>query len=96
MVEPKRKTAFYFTVFILPCLVLYVLFFIAPFIRGIGISLTNWDGLTPKTPIIMEKTQFESLVLSKLEKKSDRDFVLKIYSLDPEDKFIQAHRLERR
>jgi ABC-type sugar transport system permease subunit len=69
MVEPKSKTAFYFTLFILPCLVLYVVFFIAPFIRGIGISLTNWDGLTPKTPIIMEKTQFESAVLSKAGKR---------------------------
>lgn len=85
MVEPKSKTAFYFTLFILPCLVLYVVFFIAPFIRGIGISLTNWDGLTPKTPIIMEKTQFESAVLSKLEKESDRKYVLKIYKLDPAD-----------
>jgi raffinose/stachyose/melibiose transport system permease protein len=99
MVEPKSKTAFYFTIFIIPCMVLYILFFIAPFIKGINISLTNWDGLTPKTPIIMEKKQFESLVLEKLKKKSDRDYVLKIYSLDPEDnsyKRIAVKGLERR
>ncbi len=99
MVEPRRKTAFYFTVFIIPCVVLYILFFIAPFIKGIGISLTNWDGLTPKTPIIMEKNQFESLILSKLKKQSDRDYVLKIYSLDPEDnsyKRIALNGIERR
>jgi raffinose/stachyose/melibiose transport system permease protein len=99
MVEPKRKTAFYFTIFIIPCVVLYIIFFIAPFINGIGISLTNWDGLTPKTPIIMEKGQFESLILSKLKKQSDRDYVLKIYSLDPEDnsyKRIALNGIERR
>lgn len=85
MVEPKSKKAFYFTAFILPCLVLYITFFIAPFIRGIGISLTNWDGLTPKTPIILPKDEFESKILTKLKKQSDKDYVLKIYSLDPSD-----------
>ena len=53
MVESKSKKAFYFTAFILPCLVLYSIFCITPFTRGIVISLTNWDGLTPKTPIIL-------------------------------------------
>jgi raffinose/stachyose/melibiose transport system permease protein len=103
MVEPKRKTVFYFTIFIIPCLALYLLFFITPFIKGIGISLTNWDGLTPKTPIIMEKDQFDTLILSKLGKKSDRDYVLKIYTFDSEDNSykrialsgIERHKLER-
>jgi raffinose/stachyose/melibiose transport system permease protein len=103
MVEKKSKTAFYFIIFIIPCLVLYVFFFIAPFMKGIGISLTNWDGLTPKTPIIMEKKQFESLILDKLKKQSDRDYVLRIYSLDPADNSykrialngVERSRLER-
>jgi raffinose/stachyose/melibiose transport system permease protein len=103
MVEPKRKTVFYFALFIIPCLALYLLFFITPFIKGIGISLTNWDGLTPKTPIIMEKSQFDTLILSKLKKKSDRAYVLKIYTFDSEDNSykrialsgIERHRLER-
>lgn len=85
MVEKKSKTAFYFTVFILPCVILYLLFFIWPFIRGIGISLTNWDGLTPKTPIILNKSDFESKIVSKLKKQSDREYVLGIYHLDSAD-----------
>ena len=71
--------------FILPCLILYFIFCITPFTRGVGISLTNWDGLTPKTPIILEKTEFESKILSKLKKQSDIDYVLSIYNFDESD-----------
>ncbi len=85
MVEPKPKKAFYFTVFILPCFILYIMFFIRPFFNGIGISLTNWDGLTPKTPISMEKAAFEEKILNNISKQSDKDFVLKIYSYDESD-----------
>ncbi len=86
MVEAKSKKSLYFTAFILPCLVLYIIFFITPFVRGVGISLTNWDGLTPKTPIIMEKGEFESKILfsNKLSRK-DRNFLQEIYSYDPAD-----------
>ncbi len=85
MVEPKPKKIFYFTVFILPCLILYLMFFIRPFFNGIGISLTNWDGLTPKTPISMEKSEFESKILNNIKNDADKDYVLKIYSVDPSD-----------
>ena len=76
MVESKSKKAFYFTAFILPCLVLYSIFCITPFTRGIGISLTNWDGLTPKTPIILEKSEFESKILSKIKNEADLKYVI--------------------
>ena len=76
MVEAKSRKAFYFTAFIIPCLVLYLIFFITPFFQGIGISLTNWDGLTPKTPIILEKNEFESKILysGKINKKERKLF----------------------
>lgn len=80
MVESKSKKIGYFLAFIIPCLILYVLFFITPFVDGIGISLTNWDGLTPKTPIILEKDAFESEILSKLKKQKDKDYLMSIYS----------------
>lgn len=80
MVEPKFKKWSYFAAFILPCLILYMVFFIVPFFRGIAISFTNWDGLTPKTPILLEKNDFESKILDKIKKESDKDFVLGIYS----------------
>ena len=63
-------------IFIIPCLILYLVFFITPFFRGIGISLTNWDGLTPKTPIILEKSEFESKILfSKKLNQKDRNYL---------------------
>ena len=85
MVEPKFKKWSYFAAFILPCLILYMVFFIVPFFRGIAISFTNWDGLTPKTPILLEKNDFESKILDKIKKESDKDFVLGIYSYSPSD-----------
>lgn len=86
MVEAKSRKAFYFTAFIIPCLILYLIFFITPFFRGIGISLTNWDGLTPKTPIILEKNEFESKILysGNLNQK-ERNYIQSIYEYDPLD-----------
>lgn len=85
MVEPKVKKWSYFLSFILPCLVLYLLFFINPFFRGIGISLTNWDGLTQKIPMTLSKTEFETKILSKIENKKDSDYLLSVYYLDEND-----------
>lgn len=86
MVEKTSKKAFYFTAFIIPCLILYLVFFITPFFRGIGISLTNWDGLTPKTPIILEKSEFESKILfSKKLNQKDRNYLQDIYEFDSAD-----------
>ncbi len=86
MIESKPRKAFYFSAFIIPCLVLYLIFFITPFFRGIGISLTNWDGLTPKTPIILEKSEFESKILysGKINQK-ERNYIQSIYDYDPTD-----------
>ncbi len=103
MVEPKIKKWTYFASFIAPCMVLYMIFFIVPFIRGIGISMTNWDGLTPKTPIVMEKGEFEDKILNKIKSQKDRDYVLGIYSYTAEDssyrrlsvKGSEKRRLER-
>lgn len=82
MVEPKTKKYGYFIAFILPCVVLYTFFFIYPFFRGISISMTNWDGLTPKSPISLDKTEFETNILNKIKKQSDKDFLLSVYTLD--------------
>ena len=85
MVEKRITRGFYFTAFILPCMVLYGIFCIVPFIRGIGISLTNWDGLTPKSPIVLEKSEFEERILSKIKTERDKDFVMGIYSFSASD-----------
>ena len=85
MVEPKSKRWSYFAVFVVPCLALYILFFIVPFINGIGISLTNWDGLTQKVPNMMTKNEFELTILDKLKKQSDKDFLLSLYRLNKSD-----------
>ena len=86
MVESKTKKVSYFVAFIIPCLILYLIFFITPFGRGIGISLTNWDGLTPKTPISLEKTEFESKILNspKLSQKQ-KDFLSSVYEYSSQD-----------
>jgi len=99
MVESNGKRRFYFAAFVLPCLVLYLLFFITPFVRGIYISFTNWDGLTPKSPIVLKKAEFESDILGKLKKQSDKDYLLKIYEYNSADDSyhrIAMHSIERR
>ncbi|MGP1457865.1 MAG: carbohydrate ABC transporter permease [Treponema sp.] len=85
MVEKRITKGFYFTAFILPCMLLYGIFCIVPFVRGIGISLTNWDGLTPKTPIVLEKSEFEERILSKIKTERDKTFVMSIYSFSAAD-----------
>lgn len=82
MVEPKTKKIAYFIAFLLPCVVLYAFFFMYPFFKGISISTTNWDGLTPKSPISLDKTEFETNILHKIKKQSDKDFLLTVYTLD--------------
>jgi raffinose/stachyose/melibiose transport system permease protein len=81
-VQSRSKSRLYFLAFVLPALALYSLFFLYPFGRGLAISFTNWDGLTPTTPISMPRTEFESLILSKVGSETDRSFILSIYSLD--------------
>lgn len=67
----------YFFIFILPAFLLYSLFFIYPFIQGIYYSFTDWNGITPKIPIQMEKNEFESIINNLKEK--DKKFILKNY-----------------
>jgi raffinose/stachyose/melibiose transport system permease protein len=85
MVQPRYKVVTYFLVFVLPALLLYALFFLYPFFQVIRISFTNWDGLTPRTPISMPKADFEKSILDRLHGASDRGFLLRIYHLDPAD-----------
>lgn len=80
MVENKRRIAFHFILFVLPAFFLYTLFFIYPFFRGFSISLTNWDGLTPRAPITIESGVFETSIMSRLERQSDREYLLSLYS----------------
>lgn len=83
MVESKSKKILYYLAFIIPCLILYAIFFITPFVKGIAISFTNWDGISPKTPIILDKNEFESKILfNKKLNRSDRNYLLSIYSYD--------------
>ena len=84
VVESKLKKHGYFITFILPCVILYAFFFIYPFLKGISISTTNWDGLTPKTPISVSKSEFESQILQKIKKTSDKNFLMSVYTLNYE------------
>jgi raffinose/stachyose/melibiose transport system permease protein len=85
MVQPRYRVVVLFAVFVLPALLLYAVFFLYPFAQGIRISFTNWDGLTPRTPISMPKGDFESQILGRIASQADRDFVLSLYHLDPAD-----------
>lgn len=85
MVQARSKRHLYFLAFVLPALLLYGLFFIYPFGRGLAISFTNWDGLTPKSPISMPKAEFESSILGKVKSEAERKYLLSVYSLDPGD-----------
>ena len=80
MVESRFRRYCYFFAFLIPCLVLYTVFFIYPFLNGFYISLTNWDGLTPRAPIVLDATTFENQILGNLKKQSDKDFLLSIYT----------------
>jgi raffinose/stachyose/melibiose transport system permease protein len=85
MVQPRYKVVLYFVAFVLPALILYVVFFLYPFGQGIRISFTNWDGLTPRTPISMPKADFERQILDRASGPGDKGILLKIYHLDPAD-----------
>ena len=70
-----------FALFVGPALLLYALFFLLPFGQGLRISFTNWDGLTPRTPISMEKEEFEDSILARISGR-DKAFLLSVYALD--------------
>ncbi|MCX7026476.1 MAG: sugar ABC transporter permease [Spirochaetes bacterium] len=102
MVQKKSTRRFNFILFVAPALALYALFFLFPFSQGLRISFTNWDGLTPKTPISMDKADFESQILAKIPEGADRDFVVSLYSLDASERYsrqgitgFRRYRLER-
>lgn len=84
MVQSRPKRLAYFAAFVVPALTLYAVFFIFPFFRGIAVSFTNWDGLTPKTPISMDRAEFEESILSKVANEGDRAFLLSLYALEPD------------
>jgi raffinose/stachyose/melibiose transport system permease protein len=85
MIESGFKRALFFWVFVLPALAAYALFFLYPFAQGIRISFTNWDGLTPRTPISLPREEFEARILERVTKPADRKFLLTVYRLDPAD-----------
>lgn len=82
MVNSRSGKRFYFIVFLLPCLVLYSLFFMYPFLNGLYISLTNWDGLTSKSPISMDIAEFNDKILARVSREGDREYLLSIYTAD--------------
>lgn len=84
MVVKRNKAILQFIVFLLPASVVYFIFFIFPFFQGIQVSLTNWDGLSSKSPISMEKASFESKILDRVQSSDDKAFLLKIYRFDPD------------
>jgi raffinose/stachyose/melibiose transport system permease protein len=82
MVGNKAKARASFAVFVLPALGLYLFFAILPLIQGFWLSTTNWDGGAPWTPAQMPIAQFESDILGKIKRQSDKDFLLKYYVKD--------------
>lgn len=102
MVQKKSTRRINFLLFTAPAFLLYALFFLLPFGQGLRISFTNWDGLTPKTPISMDRADFESQILARLEPGADKDFVVSLYTLDASDRYsrqglsgLKRYRLER-
>ena len=81
MVQKRAARRANFILFVAPALLLYALFFLLPFGQGLRISFTNWDGLTPKTPISMPAAEFESRILAKAS-EADKNYLLSVYSLD--------------
>lgn len=80
MVDSRSRKNFFFAVFLLPCVVLYSIFFVYPFLNGLYISLTNWDGLTPRSPITMDASEFEKRILNRLDRPADRAYLLSVYA----------------
>ena len=104
MVDSHFRAKANFALFIIPAFVLYSLFFIVPFFRGFAISLTNWDGLTPRAPNVLSSTDFETKVLARLERPADREFLLSVYTLSDDGQtwtrralsgFLNRRRAER-
>ncbi len=79
MVEGKSRARLYFVAFLLPAFALYTVFFIYPFVRGFAISLTNWDGLSPRAPNLIDSRVFEDEVLSALDRAADREYLGSVY-----------------
>ena len=82
MVGDKAKSRVTYAVFVLPALLLYLFFAILPLFMGFWLSTTNWDGAAPWTPAQLPIARFESDILKKIEKPSDRAFLLKYYVKD--------------
>jgi raffinose/stachyose/melibiose transport system permease protein len=82
MVGNKAKSAGTFAIFVLPALLLYLFFAILPLFQGFWLSTTNWDGAAPWTPAQVPIAKFESEVLGKIKKQSDKDYLLKYYVKD--------------
>ena len=93
MVESRFRRGLFFWIFVLPALAAYALFFLYPFAQGIRISFTNWDGLTPRSPISLPQTEFESRILERLSRPADRAFLLSVYHLDPADNLYKRYEL---
>ena len=91
MVQSRSKAVLFFAAFVLPALLLYALFFLYPFAQGIRISFTNWDGLTPRIPISMPRVEFEEKILDRVNAQPERDFLLRVYRLDPADGAYKRH-----
>lgn len=73
----------YFYLFIAPALILYTVFFIYPFIQGVGYSFLSWNGIDPEIPNQMDIKQFDTLVTYNVpiyftSKKYEKDILPKI------------------
>ncbi|HEX2954230.1 MAG TPA: sugar ABC transporter permease [Bacillota bacterium] len=85
MVSTTRNKIFQFVAFLLPALVFYALFFLIPLAQGVWYSFTDWNGIVPEIPLMMDKTEFEGKVLSKLKDKADKLLISRYYRLVPGD-----------
>jgi len=83
MVGSKKRRFFNYIIFLIPALFVYLLFFINPFINGIKLSFTNWNGVTPDIPFNMKASDFQSVItkISNLNPGEAR-YVIKYYNLD--------------
>lgn len=84
MVASKMSKVCYFGLFLLPALLLYTCFFIIPLIQGVQYSFTDWNGIVPEIPFIMNRGEFNRKVLEKVRRPDDRKLLQQFYKLNPE------------
>ncbi|HOF00378.1 MAG TPA: sugar ABC transporter permease [Spirochaetota bacterium] len=90
----KRNNKYFLYLFVIPAIVLYIVFFVYPFIQGIGYSFTNWNGLTPKIPIQVNSYDFDNIIKYNIPKEIRYDnfhkTILQKIKIESDREFVRS------